>query len=163
MHDARKRMPIAHHRRASAVPDEVQSENVLCWLRKFSPTTRCDRGWCEAVSQSNRVTEEWIRRAPLPLSLDRNHRTIDRSVLQVATQKRTGRMKFIIGLVVAILVVLIALSAMRLLDQRADRAEWDRLSALQPSSPEIFDPAIVAGLPEPARRYFSYTIEPGTP
>ena len=72
-------------------------------------------------------------------------------------------MKFIIGIVVAILLVLIALSALRLLDLRADRAEWDRLSALQPSSPALFDPEMVADLPEPARRYFAFTIEPGTP
>ena len=72
-------------------------------------------------------------------------------------------MKFIIGIVVAILLVLIALSAMRLLDWRADRAEWDRLAALQPENPELFDAAMVAGLPEPAQRYFAYTIWPGTP
>ena len=72
-------------------------------------------------------------------------------------------MKFIIGIVVAILLVLIALSALRLLDLRADRAEWDRLAALQPSSPELFYPEMVADLPEPARRYFAYTIQPGTP
>ncbi|MGC9420242.1 MAG: DUF6544 family protein [Rhodovulum sp.] len=72
-------------------------------------------------------------------------------------------MKFIIGIVVAILLVLIALYALRLLDLRADRAEWERLAALQPSSPELFDPEMVADLPEPARRYFGYTIQPGTP
>ena len=72
-------------------------------------------------------------------------------------------MKFIIGIVVAILLVLIALYALRLLDLRADRAEWDRLSALQPSSPALFDPEMVANLPEPARRYFAYTIQPGAP
>src|SRR6056297_3770635 len=72
-------------------------------------------------------------------------------------------MKFIIGIVVAILFVLIALSALRLMDLRADRAEWDRLAALQPSSPALFDPEMVADLPAPARRYFAYTIEPGTP
>ena len=72
-------------------------------------------------------------------------------------------MKFIIGIAVAILLVLIALSALRLLDLRADRAEWDRLAALQPSSPALFDPEMVADLPEPARRYFAYTIQPGTP
>jgi len=72
-------------------------------------------------------------------------------------------MKFIIGIAVAILLVLIALSALRLLDLRADRAEWDRLAALQPENPELFDPEMVADLPEPARRYFAYTIQPGAP
>lgn len=72
-------------------------------------------------------------------------------------------MKFIVGIVVAILLVLIALAIIRVMDWRADRAEWDRLAALQPENPEIFDPAMVADLPEPARRYFAYTIRPGTP
>jgi hypothetical protein len=56
-----------------------------------------------------------------------------------------------------------ALFAIRLLDLRADRAEWDRLVARQPANPEHFDPAMVADLPEPARRYFLYTILPGAP
>jgi hypothetical protein len=72
-------------------------------------------------------------------------------------------MKFVIGIVVAILLVLIALCALRLLDLRADRAEWDRLAALQPSRPALFEREMVADLPEPARRYFAYTIQPGTP
>jgi len=72
-------------------------------------------------------------------------------------------MKFFIGFVVAILLVLIALLVLRLLDLRADRAEWDRLAQLQPENPEHFDPSMVADLPEPARRYFAYTIQPGTP
>jgi hypothetical protein len=37
-----------------------------------------------------------------------------------------------------------------------------RLTSLQPSRPACFDPAMIAELPEPARRYFLYTIEPGT-
>ena len=72
-------------------------------------------------------------------------------------------MKFMIGIVVAIFLALAVLSVMRFLDWRADRAEWDRLAALQPANPELFEPAMVAGLPEPARRYFAYTIRPGTP
>jgi hypothetical protein len=76
---------------------------------------------------------------------------------------QADRMKFIIGLGVVILLVLAALSVTRLLDLRADRAEWDRLAALQPENPELFDPAMVADLPEPARRYFAHTIRPGTP
>lgn len=38
-----------------------------------------------------------------------------------------------------------------------------RLIGLQPITPRTFDPAMVADLPEPARRYFEYTILPGTP
>ncbi|MEE4109886.1 MAG: DUF6544 family protein, partial [Halieaceae bacterium] len=70
-------------------------------------------------------------------------------------------------LIAAVLLVAVsgcaALAALRALDRRADRAEWERLAALQPQAPERFDPAGIASLPEPARRYFAYTIEPGAP
>ncbi len=48
-------------------------------------------------------------------------------------------------------------------DGAADRAEMARLTALQPSDPPVFEPAMVADLPEPARRFFEYAILPGTP
>lgn len=56
-----------------------------------------------------------------------------------------------------------ALGLLRLADRQADAAEWARLQALQPAAPQRFQPHMVAGLPEPARRYFGYTIRPGTP
>ncbi|HMA99335.1 MAG TPA: DUF6544 family protein [Wenzhouxiangella sp.] len=49
------------------------------------------------------------------------------------------------------------------MDWRADRTEWDRLLAFQPANPELFEPAMVEELPEPAQRYFGHTIRPGTP
>lgn len=52
---------------------------------------------------------------------------------------------------------------LRLRDWRKERAEWLRLIALQPASPGRFDPAMVAGLPEPAQRFLKYAISPGTP
>lgn len=72
-------------------------------------------------------------------------------------------MKVLVGIGAVILLALAALSALRFMDWRADRAEWNRLAALQPATPERFDPAMVADLPDPARRYFDYTIQPGTP
>ncbi|MBB3331580.1 hypothetical protein BDK63_002463 [Halomonas campaniensis] len=68
-------------------------------------------------------------------------------------------------LVVAILVgvVLGALVLMRFLDRHADRVEWRRLAALQPGVAKRFEPEMIADLPEPARRYFGYTMRPGTP
>ncbi|KJS37202.1 MAG: hypothetical protein VR74_09655 [Hyphomonas sp. BRH_c22] len=67
---------------------------------------------------------------------------------------------------IAILVVLasgvLGLALLRLLDHRTDRAEWRRLAALQPAMPERFNPEMISGLPEPAQRYFCYTICPGT-
>ena len=66
----------------------------------------------------------------------------------------------LLGLLLAALVIgLVA----RQLDHRADRAEIRRLLATQPRDPARFDPAMVADLPEPARRYFTYAILPGTP
>lgn len=58
---------------------------------------------------------------------------------------------------------LVGLMIWRQLDHRADRAEMARLIALQPKSPRVFDPVMVADLPGPARRYFEYTILTGTP
>lgn len=56
-----------------------------------------------------------------------------------------------------------ALMLLRFLDWREDRAEWLRLTALQPANPIRFDPAMVADLPEPAQRFFKFAIAPGTP
>ena len=58
-------------------------------------------------------------------------------------------------------LVLTALALLRWHDARADRQEWLRLAAAQPSSPERFSHAMVAGLPEPARRFFHFSIEEG--
>ncbi|HZW59219.1 MAG TPA: hypothetical protein VFE85_02900, partial [Woeseiaceae bacterium] len=55
------------------------------------------------------------------------------------------------------------LLAVRVLDWRADRREWARLAALQPAVPARYEPRLVAGLAEPARRYFNYAVIPGTP
>lgn len=57
---------------------------------------------------------------------------------------------------------IVALTALRLMDRRADRAEWARLAGFQPESPDRYDPKMAADLPEPARRYFNFAIAPGT-
>ena len=70
------------------------------------------------------------------------------------------------AVLIGIGTVLLCVSALALLvvhDRRADRAEWDRLAALQPADPARFDPEMVADLPEPARRYFRFAIQTGTP
>jgi len=72
-------------------------------------------------------------------------------------------MKVAAVFVLVVVAACAALALLRALDRRADRTEWERLAALQPKWPERFDPARVANLPEPARRYFAYTIEPGAP
>lgn len=57
----------------------------------------------------------------------------------------------------------LALGTWRRLDHGADRAAMQRLAAAQPAAPARFDPAMIADLPEPARRYFLYAIQPDTP
>lgn len=59
--------------------------------------------------------------------------------------------------------IVLALLVLRLMDRHAEREQWDRLAALQPSNPAKFDPEMVADLPEPVRRYFNFAIAPGTP
>ncbi len=66
-------------------------------------------------------------------------------------------------LFISIVLAALALSAWRWFDHRADREAMNRLAATQPTGPACFDPAMLADLPEPARRYFLYSIEPGTP
>jgi len=58
---------------------------------------------------------------------------------------------------------LLALAAWRRADARFDRAAWSALAGRQPAEPEKFDPAALAGLPEPAQRFFRFAIRPGTP
>lgn len=62
-----------------------------------------------------------------------------------------------------VLCVGVGLGLRRRLDRGADRAEARRLAALQPTAPARFEPEMVAGLPEPARRYFVHAILPGAP
>ena len=70
----------------------------------------------------------------------------------------------VLGGVAALLVVLIlAMQAWRVADQRAAEAAWTQLRAAAHRPIAVFDPAMVEGLPEAARRYFLYTIAPGTP
>lgn len=81
---------------------------------------------------------------------------------------RFGRENRVVSSTALFIVGLLALAAIcaagqRLMDRRADRAERLRLLALQPVAPHTFSKALVADLPEPVRRYFSYTIRVGTP
>lgn len=59
-------------------------------------------------------------------------------------------------------LMVVVLSLWRAMDHRADRAAMQALTASMPAKPGHFDTGMVADLPEPARRYFLYTITPGT-
>jgi hypothetical protein len=72
-------------------------------------------------------------------------------------------MKLVAILLVSVVFAAVALCIWRLADHRADRAEMDRLLAVQPDNPSTFTANMIAGLPEPARRYFTFAIMEGTP
>lgn len=72
-------------------------------------------------------------------------------------------MKFVYLFLAMLGLALCALLALRLWDGRAERMEWSRLTALQPANPPVYEPSMVADLPEPARRFFNFAIAPGTP
>ncbi len=73
-------------------------------------------------------------------------------------------MKLVLLLVgLAFLVALAAILLWRQGDHRADRAMWQKLLQSQPANPATFDPAMLADLPDPARRFFRYAIAEGAP
>lgn len=61
------------------------------------------------------------------------------------------------------LVAIAGLMAWRWLDSRAENRVIAALHASQPVDPPVFDETMIEDLPEPARRYFRFTIAPGTP
>jgi hypothetical protein len=65
-------------------------------------------------------------------------------------------------LLLSIFMAGLAFSAWRRFDHRADREAANRLRSVQPAQPAPFDSAMITDLPEPARRYFRYTIEADT-
>ena len=73
-------------------------------------------------------------------------------------------MYFMIAIAVAIAVMLLGAAAtLRWSDHKADDAERSRLIAMQSETPQLFKLTMVEDLPEPAQRYFKFTIAPGTP
>lgn len=67
------------------------------------------------------------------------------------------------GLLAAVALIVVSLSVWRQIDAHRDRAAWNRLADLSPSHEARFELAMVADLPEPARRYFEFMITPGAP
>lgn len=71
---------------------------------------------------------------------------------------------FIVVVAVMTLALVVATAARwRRRDSRRDHELAGQLLARQPASPPGFDPSMVGDLPDPARRYFQFTIAPGTP
>ncbi|RKF05741.1 hypothetical protein DEM25_014180 [Oceaniradius stylonematis] len=70
---------------------------------------------------------------------------------------------FFVCVGVIAVVAVVALFGWRHADRRADAAAWRALLEIRPIQSGSFSPDMVAGLPEPAQRYFLYTIAEGTP
>lgn len=68
-----------------------------------------------------------------------------------------------ISILLLLLLIILILSIWRQFDHHTDARAMQRLVTMQSNQPARFAPDMVADLPEPARRYFLYTIEPGTP
>jgi hypothetical protein len=72
--------------------------------------------------------------------------------------------KIIVLTLAAILIVAAAFGVWAHSRDRAQaRAVWGALEAGREAAPPVYDPAMVAGLPEIVQRYFARAIEPGTP
>ncbi|MEE4164240.1 MAG: DUF6544 family protein [Woeseiaceae bacterium] len=69
----------------------------------------------------------------------------------------------ILAIVATITLLLLALGAWQWSDRRAERAAWAGLVSQQPTTPASFEPLMVSGLPDPAQRFFRFSIAPGTP
>ncbi|MGY6547956.1 MAG: DUF6544 family protein [Roseinatronobacter sp.] len=73
-------------------------------------------------------------------------------------------LKIILLALVALLIAAIGLGLWVHARDRAQAARvWAALEAARETGPPRFDPAMTAGLPEIAQRYFAHAIEPGTP
>jgi hypothetical protein len=68
-----------------------------------------------------------------------------------------------IAAVVVLILVLAFLGFWRAADRAHDERAWRALVDRAVEETATFDPALVAALPEPARRYFTFCIAPGTP
>lgn len=70
-------------------------------------------------------------------------------------------MKWLAAIALMLLIGGALLAGWRALDRESDRKNWRALIELAGPASGRFDPAAVASLPEPAQRYFRYTIRPG--
>ncbi|WP_051631091.1 DUF6544 family protein [Afifella pfennigii] len=71
-------------------------------------------------------------------------------------------MAILLGFILLVLAAVLVAQLFYRLDKREARRAWRTLAA-QSEPAGTFDPAMIADLPEPARRYLSYAIAPGTP
>ncbi|MEE4216832.1 MAG: DUF6544 family protein [Xanthomonadales bacterium] len=70
-------------------------------------------------------------------------------------------MKWLALIALALLLSAALLAGWRTLDRKSDRNAWNSLVDLAGPARGHYDPATIISLPEPAQRYFRYTIRPG--
>lgn len=71
--------------------------------------------------------------------------------------------RLVIWVVGLLALLLVAMQVWRLSDRWKANAVWRQLAATASTEAPVFDPVTLDGLPEPARRFFTYAIRPGTP
>ena len=69
----------------------------------------------------------------------------------------------VIATAVVIILFIAGLLCLRLLDYRADKQLIQKLIAQHPPHPGHFHPVMLQDLPEAAKRFFQFSITPGTP
>jgi len=72
-------------------------------------------------------------------------------------------MKILISFVIVVVILMIGLNLMRSFDELRSYRIWQKLKTGSAQEQRTFSPVMVENLPDPARRYFEYTINPGTP
>lgn len=72
-------------------------------------------------------------------------------------------MKILISFVVLVVILMIGLNFMRSYDELRSYLIWGKLEKVTLQKEDVFSPTMVENLPGPARRYFEYTMSPGTP
>ena len=72
-------------------------------------------------------------------------------------------MRTILILLTFAVAAVVFLGGWRWTDKSADQVAWIRFASHQPLAPASFDLSMIAGLPDPAQRFFRFAIKPGTP
>jgi hypothetical protein len=72
-------------------------------------------------------------------------------------------MSFSIGIALILVAFIGGIQGWRLADRRRAMRSWKELARSRQRNSQRFEPSMVAGLPEPVRRYFGFMIEDGAP
>ena len=68
-----------------------------------------------------------------------------------------------IAITIVLLASILVLMFWRAADRKKDESAWGELLLYSDPDPQLFELSMVSDLPEPARKYFAFTIESGAP